>query len=270
MHHFILDFSSCAEVRTCLSQTRVVRRVFPTWVLCKALGAPHCPCPEITFQLLHPREWMEQSRGSFPREETLGCVSSDVSGRAAMSQLSHSSVTALTTFGLSMGQWRDTKACATLPRLSPCQPQHRSHFKELHIHFSELKTCFYFHVTSLEVFFFCGKELMGIPPEFCNWGLCPVDKGSLIYAPLWTVPGRWGQQMTWQMGTWNVWDTTVISCWTMVPLLFLWNVWDVYLPHGTAWEKLPHMCTKHSFSCITVHSRMFFYCAAYAWSLCAS
>lgn len=45
------------------------------------------------------------------------------------------------------------KPVPQLPRLSPQQPQHKSHFKELHIHFSELKTCFYFRVTSLKVFF---------------------------------------------------------------------------------------------------------------------
>lgn len=57
--------------------------------------------------------------------------------------------------------------------LWPWQPQHKSHLRELHINFSELKTCFYFHVTSLKVFFFCEsqrEELMGIPPEFVTGG----------------------------------------------------------------------------------------------------
>lgn len=70
---------------------------------CKALGAPQCPCPEVTFQLLCPREWMEQSQGSvssFPREETPGCVSSD----SPAVQRCHSSVTALPAFGLATGQ----------------------------------------------------------------------------------------------------------------------------------------------------------------------
>lgn len=94
MHHFILDFSSCAEVWTYLAQARVGRKVFPAWVHCKALGAPRCPWPGDTSQLLCPREWMEQSRGqfgSFPREETLGCVSPDLANGAAVSQLCHSS-----------------------------------------------------------------------------------------------------------------------------------------------------------------------------------
>lgn len=124
MHHFILDFSCCAEVWTYLAQARVRRKVFPVWVLCRALGAPHCLWPGDTSQLLCPREWMEQSKvqfGSFPREETEMC-GWQCSGVTAVPQL---------------------------PRLSPQQPQHKSHFKELHIHFSELKTCFYFHVTPL-------------------------------------------------------------------------------------------------------------------------
>lgn len=58
-----------------------------------------------------------------------------------------------------------------LPQIPPQQPQHKSHFRELHLHFSELKACFYFRVTCLRVFFSCGslrEVLMGIPPEFCN------------------------------------------------------------------------------------------------------
>lgn len=35
-----------------------------------------------------------------------------------------------------------------------------------------------------------------------------------------------------------------------MPLLFLWNEWDVYLLHGTAWEKLTHMCTKQTHSLV--------------------
>lgn len=46
--------------------------------------------------------------GSFPRGETPGCVSSD----RYVQQCHHgSNVTALTAFGLGMGQWRITKAC---------------------------------------------------------------------------------------------------------------------------------------------------------------
>lgn len=137
---FFLDFSSFAEVWMCLSQTCVLRKVFPAWVLCKALGAPRCPCPEDTCQLLHSREWSSPGVqfGSFHREETPGCVSS---GRYVWQYHHGSDVTALP-LASARGSEGSQRPVPQLLQLLPWQPQHKSHFNKLHINFSELKTCF--------------------------------------------------------------------------------------------------------------------------------
>lgn len=114
------------------------------------------------------------SRGHLPAaspQEMDGAVPGFLSqrGDSGMCELRHvrqcSDVTARSQLWLPLasawGSEGTQRLVPQLPRLSPRQPQHKSHFKELRIHFSELKACFYFHVTSLKVFFFCGKKLNG-------------------------------------------------------------------------------------------------------------
>lgn len=173
-----------------------------------------------------------------------------------------SSVTALSQLWLPLAWARGSEGTQRpvlqLPRLLPQQPQHKSHFKELQINFSELKTYLYFRAASLKVFLFCGKELMRIPPKFSNWWFYPLDTGSLMYAILWTTLGRWGQQMTWEIGTWHVWDTDVISCWTIWCLSFSRGKCGMYTYLVWQHGKNSDVYKTDSFSCITVHSRRFF------------
>lgn len=117
-------------------------------VPCKALAAPHCPCAGDTFQL--GMDGAVLGFGLVPfRERRLWDVSSATSGSAVLAQPWLSPGSALLQLWYSSGcLWpqrkalRDTKAVPQLPWLSLQQPQHTPRFEELHIHFSELKTCF--------------------------------------------------------------------------------------------------------------------------------
>lgn len=163
----------CTELHGCFEKV---------WVL------PCCSCPEDTYQLLRHREWMEQPQGQFdsiPKEESSGSVCSDECAWPVTTWQRCQD----TDFIVNSALWSEgtKRPVPQLPRLSLQQSRPKCRFTELHTNFSELKTCFYFHVTSLKVFVLCGRprgEVMGIPPKFYNWWLYPVDTGSLIYATL--------------------------------------------------------------------------------------
>lgn len=162
------------------------------WLLWKGLGPPHAVLVRRTPASCYATgnavdKWssLRVQFDSVPKEESSGFVCSDecVACDNTVEVSEHCD------FIVNSTLWSEgtKRHVPQLPWLSLQQAQHKSRFKELHTNFSELTTCIYFHVTSLKVFFLSERlrgQMMGIPPEFWNWWLYPVDTRSLIYATL--------------------------------------------------------------------------------------